>query len=80
METCEVNFNETQPFSFVVERVVDDEIGEKIFEDEKERDGEDDGESPTADVPSTSSTMTTVQDGPSPTPTTTHEDIVERCC
>jgi hypothetical protein len=43
METCEVNFNETQPCSFVVERVVDDEIGEKIFQDEKERDGEDEG-------------------------------------
>jgi hypothetical protein len=79
METCEVNFNETQPCSFVVEHVVDDEIGEKIFEDDK-CDGEDDGESPTADVPSTSATMTTVQDGPSPTPTTTHEDLVESYC
>jgi hypothetical protein len=80
MKTCEVNFNETQPCSFVVERVVDDEIGEKIFQDEKERDGEDDGESPTADVPSTSATMTTVQDRPPPTPTTTHEDLVESSC
>jgi hypothetical protein len=80
MKTCEVNFNETQPCSFVVERVVDDEIGEKIFQDEKERDGEDDGESPTADVPSTSATMTTIQDRPSPTPTTTHEDLVESSC
>jgi hypothetical protein len=60
METCEVNFNEMQPCSSVVFN-------------EKERDGEDDGESPTADVPSTSTTMTIVQDDPPPTPTTTHE-------
>jgi hypothetical protein len=60
METCEVNFNEMQPCSSVVFN-------------EKECDGEDDGESPTADVPSTSATMTTVQDDPPLTPTTTHE-------
>jgi hypothetical protein len=74
METCEVTFNETQPCNLsVFECAGDDEVGKKIFEDEKDDAGEndvDDGEAPATRVPSTSTTTTTVQDGPSPTPPT----------
>jgi hypothetical protein len=74
METCEVTFDETQPCnSSVFECVGDDEVGKKIFEDEEDDAGEDDGddaEAPATRVPSTSTTTTTVQDGPSPTPPT----------
>jgi hypothetical protein len=74
METCEVTFDETQPcHSSVFECVGDDEVGKKIFEDEEddaEEEDDDDGEAPATHVPSTSTTMTTVQDGPSPTPPT----------
>jgi hypothetical protein len=81
METCEVTFDKTQPCSsFVFECAGDEEVGKKIFEDEeddaREEDG-DGGEAPVAHVPSTSNTMTTVQDGPSPTPTTSQQDLVE---
>jgi hypothetical protein len=81
METCEVTFDETQPCnSSVFECAGDDEVGKKIFEDEEDDAGEDngdDGEAPATLVPSTSTTMTTVQDGPSPTPPTIQEDQVE---
>jgi hypothetical protein len=74
METCEIIFNETQPWSpSVFECACNDEVGKKIFEDKEDEVGEDDaddGEAPTTHVPSTSITTTTVQDGPSPTPTT----------
>jgi hypothetical protein len=81
METCEVTFDGTQPCtSSVFECAGDDEIGKKIFEDKeddaREEDG-DDGEAPTTHVPSTSTTATTVQDGPSPTPPTIQQDQVE---
>jgi hypothetical protein len=60
METCEVTFNKTQPCnSSVFECAGDDEVGNKIFEDKEDDAGE--------DVPSTSTTTTTMQDGPSPT-------------
>jgi hypothetical protein len=81
METCEVTFNETQPWtSSVFECAGEDEVGKKIFEDEEDDAGEndgDDGEAPTTHVPSTSTTTTTVQDGPSPTPLTIQQDQVE---
>jgi hypothetical protein len=81
METCEVIFDETQPCSsFVFECAGNEDVGKKIFEDEedeaRENDG-DDGEAPTMYVPSTSTTTTTVQDGPSPTLTTNQQDRVE---
>jgi hypothetical protein len=64
METCEVTFDETQPCdSSVFERASDDEVGKKIFEDEEDDAGEDDGdggEAPATRVPSTSTTTTTV--------------------
>jgi hypothetical protein len=37
METCEVTFDETQPYSSsVFECAADDEVGKKIFEDEED--------------------------------------------
>jgi hypothetical protein len=81
METCEVTFDETQPCNLsVFECAGDDEVGKKIFEDEEGDAGEDDGddgEAPATHVPSTSTMTTTVQDGPSPTPPTIHQDQVE---
>jgi hypothetical protein len=46
-------------------------------EDDGREDDGDDGEAPATRVPSTSTTTTTVQDGPSPTPPTIQEDQVE---
>jgi hypothetical protein len=85
METCEVTFDETQPCSSsIFECAGDEEVGKKIFEDEEddagEEDGEEDGadgEAPVSHVPSTSTTATTVQDGPSATPTMIQQDQVE---
>jgi hypothetical protein len=81
METCEVTFDEKQPCnSSVFECAGDDEVGKKIFEDEEDDAGEDDsddGEAPATHVPSTSTTTTMAQDGPSPTPPTIQHDQVE---
>jgi hypothetical protein len=69
METCEVTFDETQPCnSSVFEYAGDDEVDKKIFEDEEDDAGEDDGDDGEAlatHVPSTSTMTTTMQDGPS---------------
>jgi hypothetical protein len=76
-----VTFDETQPCkSSVFECAGDDEVGKKIFEDEEDdagEDGGDDGEAPATHVPSTSTTTTMVQDGPSPAPPTIQQDQVE---
>jgi hypothetical protein len=78
METCEVSFDETQPCNLsVFERAGDDEVGKKIFVDEEDDAGEDDCEALATHVPSTSTTTTTVQDGPSPTPPTIQQDQVD---
>jgi hypothetical protein len=81
METCEVTFDETQPCnSSIFECAGDDEVGKKIFEDEEDDVGEDDGDDDEAlatHVPSTSTTTATVQDGPSPTPPMIRQDQVE---
>jgi hypothetical protein len=75
VETCEVTFDETQPHSqLVFECAGDDELGEKIFQEEEHEhgDNEDGGVMPAAEhVPTTS---TTVMDSPTPTPTTTNQD------
>jgi hypothetical protein len=76
-----VTFDETQSCSsYVFECVGDEEVCEKIFEDEeddaREEDG-DDGEAPATHVRSTSTTTTTMQDGPSPTSTTIQQNQVE---
>jgi hypothetical protein len=64
METCEVTFDETQPCnSSVFDCAGDDEVGKKIFEDEEDDAGEDDGddgEAPATCVPSTYTTTTTM--------------------
>jgi hypothetical protein len=81
IKTCEVTFDETQPCnSLVFECAGDDEVGKKIFEDAKDDAGEDDGddgEAPAMHVPSTSTTLTMVQDGPSPTVPRIQQDQVE---
>jgi hypothetical protein len=78
METSEVTFDETQPCnSSVFECAGDDEVGKKIFEDEEDDTREDDGEAPATHVPSTSTTTTMVQDGPSSTQPTIQQDQVE---
>jgi hypothetical protein len=75
VETCEVIFDETQPCSqLVFECAGDDELGEEIFQEEEHEheDDEDDGVVPAAEnVPTT---LTTVMDDTSPTPTTTNQD------
>lgn len=74
METCEVTFDETKPCSSVVfECAGDDEMDQTIFEDEKE-DGEEDDEDGGVPVdPRVPPTSTTVDGGPSPTRTSTHQ-------
>jgi hypothetical protein len=74
-ETCEVTFDKTQPRSqLVFECAGDDELGEEIFQEEEQEheDDEDGGVVPAAEHVRT--TLTTVMDGPSPTPTTTNQD------
>jgi hypothetical protein len=75
VETCEVTFDETQPRSqLVFECANDDELGEEIFqEEEHELEDDEDGDVVPAakHVPTT---LTTVMDGPSPTPTMTNQD------
>jgi hypothetical protein len=74
METCEVTLDETQPRSQIVfECASDDEVGEKIFQEEEHEHGDDEdgGMVPPAEhVPTTS---TTVMDDPSPTPVTNQD-------
>jgi hypothetical protein len=74
VETCVVTFDETQPRSqLIFECAGDDELGEEIFQEEKHEHGDDEygGVVPAAEhVPTTS---TTIEDGPSPTPTTTNQ-------
>jgi hypothetical protein len=75
VETCEVTFDETQPRSEIVfECAGDDKLGEEIFQEEEHEHGDDEdgGVVPAAEnVPTTS---TTIEDGSSPTPTTTNPD------
>jgi hypothetical protein len=75
VETCEVTFDETQPRrSLVFECAGDDELGEEIFQEEEHEHGDDEdgSEMPAAEhVPTTSAT---IENGPSPTPTTTNPD------
>jgi hypothetical protein len=75
IETCEVTFDETQPRSqLVFECAGDDELVEEIFQEEEHvhGDDEDGGVMPAAE--SVPTTLTTVMDGPSSTPTTTNQD------
>jgi hypothetical protein len=69
-ETCEVTFDKTQPHSFLVfDFAGDDELCKEIFREEEHehKDDEDGGVAPAAEnVPTT---LTTIENGPSPTPT-----------
>jgi surface antigen len=72
VETCEVTFDETLPRSqLVFECAGDDELAEEIFQGEEHEHGDDEdgGMVPPAEHVPTASTM--IEDGPSPTPTTT---------
>jgi hypothetical protein len=73
VETCEVTFGETRPRSqLVFECTGDEELGKEIFQEEEHEHGDDEdgGVVPTAEhVPTT---LTTIENGPSPTPTTTN--------
>ena len=82
VETCEVTFDETMPCSSsAFECAGDDELGESIFEEEKDGDDDDDEDDEVAPVrghvPPASTSTTTFYDGPSPTLTTTREDRVD---
>jgi hypothetical protein len=73
VETCKVTFSETQPRSqLVFECAGDDELGKEIFQEEEHEhgDAEDGGVVPADEhVPTT---LRTIEDEPSPTPTTTN--------
>jgi hypothetical protein len=75
IETCEVTFDDTQPRSQLVFQCVgDDKLGGEIFHEEEHEHGdeEDGGVVPaTENLPTAS---TTIEDGPSPEPTTTNPD------
>jgi hypothetical protein len=75
VETCEVTLDETQPCSQVVfECAGDNELVEEIFQKEEHQHGEDEdgGVVPTTEQVTT--TLTTIENGPSPTPTMTNPD------
>jgi hypothetical protein len=74
METCEVNFDETQPCSQLVFECAGDEVlVDEILQEEHEHGEDQNGgvEPATEHVPTTS---TVIENEPSPTPTTTNPD------
>jgi hypothetical protein len=75
VDTCEVTFEERQPrSSLVFDCAIDDELSEEIFQEEEDEHGDDEdgGVAPaTKHLPTTS---TTIDNGPSPTPTMTSQD------
>jgi hypothetical protein len=75
VETCDVTFDETQPCSqLVFECAGDDELGEEIFQEEEHEHGDDKDGSVVPPVEHVPTTLTTVMDGASPTPTMTNQD------
>jgi hypothetical protein len=75
VETCEVTFGETQPGNqLVFDCVGDDELGEEIFEEEEHEHGDDEDGGMVPPAEHVPTTLTTVMDGPSPTPTMTNQD------
>jgi hypothetical protein len=75
-ETCEVTFDETQPRSqLVFECACDDELGIEILQEEEDHEHGDDEDGTVVPVAEhVPTTLTTVMDDPSPTPTTTNQD------
>jgi hypothetical protein len=75
LETCEVTIDETQPRSLtVLECAGDDELGEKIFQEEEHEHGDDEDGGALPPAESVPTTSTTVMDGPSPTPMMINQD------
>jgi hypothetical protein len=75
METCEVTFDETQPRNqLVFDCAGDDELGEEIFHEEEHEHGDDEDGGVVPATEHVPTTLTTVMDDPSPTPTTTNQD------
>jgi hypothetical protein len=70
VETCEVTFDETQPRSLLVfECAGDNELGEEIFQEEEHEHGDDEDGSVVPAAEYVPTTLTTIENGPSPTPT-----------
>jgi hypothetical protein len=75
VETCEVTFDETQPrSSLVFDCAGDDEFGEEIFQEEEPEHGDDEDGCVVPAAKHVPTTSTTIENGPSPTPTTTIPD------
>jgi hypothetical protein len=75
LETDEVTFGETQPRSqLVFECAGDNKLGEEIFQEEDHEHGDDEDGGVVPAVEHVPTTLTTIEDGPSPTPTTTNPD------
>jgi hypothetical protein len=73
VETCEVTFNETQPRSQLVFKCAgDDELGEEVFQEEEHEHGDDEDGGVVAAAEHVPTTLMTIENGPSPTPTTTN--------
>jgi hypothetical protein len=73
METCKVTFDETQPRSqLVFECARDDELGKEIFQEEEHEHGDDEDGGVVPASEHVHITSMTIEDGRSPTPTTTN--------
>ena len=73
METCKVTFDETMPCnSAVFECAGNEEMADTLFVEEKDEEGEDDGDQVHGGDQEPPTSTTTVTGGPTPTPTTTH--------
>jgi hypothetical protein len=74
VETCEVTFDETQPHSHLIfECAGDDELGEEFFQEEEHEHGDDEDGGVVLAAEHEHTTSTTIEDGPSPTPTMTNQ-------
>jgi hypothetical protein len=75
VETCEVTFDEIEPCSqLVFECAGYDELGEEIFQEEEHEHGDDEDGGVVPPAEHVPTTLTTVVDGPSPTPTATNQE------
>jgi hypothetical protein len=75
VETCKVTFDETQPCSqLVFECAGGDELGEEIFHEEEHEHGDDEDGGVVLAAEHVPTTLTTIENGPSPTPTMTNPD------
>jgi hypothetical protein len=75
METCEVTFDETQPRSqLVFDCAGDDELCEEIFQEEEHEHGDDEDGGVVPVSKHLPTTLMTIENGTSPTPTMTNPD------